>query len=207
MDAKTCNMCQVAKPLGEFNRHKARKDGRDSKCRECAREYNRRWHAANADRKRESNRRWREENRDRVRENSRRWHAANPDRDRENSRRWYAENRDRARENTRRWRAENAERERERKRIRNQGMTPELRDYMASLKCKPCHFCGGPADQVDHLTPVSRCVELGIPHNTRDNLAPICGSCNISKGAKTEAEFIAWQIQIMLAERRRREAA
>ncbi|GAA3637340.1 hypothetical protein GCM10023079_29380 [Streptomyces chitinivorans] len=182
----------MAKPLDEFNRDKSRKDGRDFRCREC---------------NRENNRRWREENLDRKREYDRRWREVNPDRDREYTRRWYTENRDRKRETNRRWREANRDRERERQRIRNQGMTPELRDYIASLKGRPCHFCGETADQVDHLTPISRCVELGIPHNTRDNLAPICGSCNMSKGTKTEAEFIAWQIQVMLAERRRREAA
>ncbi len=41
---------------------------------------------------------------------------------------------------------------------------------------RPCAICGRPADQLDHITPVSR---GGTDHPT--NLQPLCGACNLAK--------------------------
>jgi 5-methylcytosine-specific restriction endonuclease McrA len=48
-----------------------------------------------------------------------------------------------------------------------------------------CHYCGGPAATVDHLTPRSR---GGDPTN-RHNLVAACLGCNSAKGDLTEDEF------------------
>ncbi|WP_437226068.1 helix-turn-helix domain-containing protein [Planctomicrobium sp. SH661] len=41
---KTCSICNQTKPLSAFNRHRLRKDGRDSKCRECNSSKNGEWY-------------------------------------------------------------------------------------------------------------------------------------------------------------------
>lgn len=45
-----------------------------------------------------------------------------------------------------------------------------------------CYVCGNPADQADHLTPVSKGGK-----DTMSNLRPICGPCNRDKSDRTEA--------------------
>ena len=36
---KTCGKCRMSKPLGSFNRHSQKKDGRQGYCRECMKAY------------------------------------------------------------------------------------------------------------------------------------------------------------------------
>ena len=40
---KTCRICKTTKPLGEFNREAARKDGYKNECRKCAQAYMAKW--------------------------------------------------------------------------------------------------------------------------------------------------------------------
>lgn len=65
---KTCTKCGETKPLDDFYRNRGKADGRDSWCRECAKERRRRYYEENRDKERESQRRYREENRDKLRE-------------------------------------------------------------------------------------------------------------------------------------------
>lgn len=44
-----------------------------------------------------------------------------------------------------------------------------------------CHWCGGPADQADHLNPVA--VSGGEGHGVDDYVAS-CGPCNSRRGAR-----------------------
>ncbi len=41
---RRCSTCKELKPLSDFNRHSARKDGLDSKCRECNGRRGREWY-------------------------------------------------------------------------------------------------------------------------------------------------------------------
>ena len=41
---KTCSVCGVEKDRSNFNKHRLRKDGLDSKCRECNRAANQKWY-------------------------------------------------------------------------------------------------------------------------------------------------------------------
>jgi len=51
---KTCVKCGQTKPLDSFYKHKKSRDGRQSACKECHREYLRNWQRANPDRVRAS---------------------------------------------------------------------------------------------------------------------------------------------------------
>ena len=45
----------------------------------------------------------------------------------------------------------------------------------------PCHYCGAPADTVDHVVPVAS----GLPRrilNAPGNLVPACQGCNSRRG-------------------------
>ena len=105
--SKTCAKCGETKPLDNFHRDKNGAGGRRSDCKECVREYKRRYHEENRDKVRERKRRYREENRDKVRESERRYREENRDKVRESKRRYYEENRDKNLEYARRYCEEN----------------------------------------------------------------------------------------------------
>jgi hypothetical protein len=58
------------------------------------------------------------------------------------------------------------------------------------LESGGCVYCGGFADEVDHITPVSR-----GGGNERENLAPACFLCNREKLDFTPEEWEAWRIE------------
>ena len=51
-----------------------------------------------------------------------------------------------------------------------------------------CHYCGGDADQVDHVIPVSKAPELVMSF---DNAVACCKRCNVQKGNKSQGVFLA----------------
>ena len=92
--SKTCTKCGAVKPLDDFYRNKGKADGRNPHCKECEREYHRRYREGNREKVQERGRRWREENRDNRLEYERRYREENLDERREYGRRYYKENRD-----------------------------------------------------------------------------------------------------------------
>lgn len=55
------------------------------------------------------------------------------------------------------------------------------------LRGKPCAYCGGLGDQVDHKIPIA---QGGT--SDPDNLAPCCRTCNRLKGDYTPEQFRRW---------------
>ena len=62
MDNKECYTCKAVKPLREFGRQQSTADWLSPYCRDCAREYKRRWRAKNKERCSLYGKRWREKN-------------------------------------------------------------------------------------------------------------------------------------------------
>jgi 5-methylcytosine-specific restriction endonuclease McrA len=54
---------------------------------------------------------------------------------------------------------------------------------------RPCAYCGGEAEHVDHVVPVT----LGGTDAMR-NLAAACAPCNIEKSDRTPDEWKAWRL-------------
>lgn len=77
---KRCSMCGESKPLDEFNRDRAAKDGRQGRCRACSRAGFSAWNAANPELRKARNKRYREAHRERCKTVTREWQKANPDR-------------------------------------------------------------------------------------------------------------------------------
>lgn len=104
-ELKTCAMCDIAKGMDEFHIDRNSKDGRQKRCKECAKRVAREWYASN---------------REAIRERSRKAYAENPEMERRRSREWYAANRERATKRIAEYRENNAVRlaEAERKRVR-----------------------------------------------------------------------------------------
>lgn len=91
--SKTCTRCGETKPLDGFHRNKTKAGGRRAECKECVREYDRRYHEENRDKRRERNRRYYEENRDELRERACRYREENRDKEVDRKRRYHKENR------------------------------------------------------------------------------------------------------------------
>ena len=77
--SKTCTKCGETKPLDGFHRDKGTADGRRGKCKECVREYDRRYREENRDKILDRKRIYYEENRDERLERDRRYHKENRD--------------------------------------------------------------------------------------------------------------------------------
>ena len=77
--SKTCTKCGETKSLDDFHRNKDGAGGRRPDCKECVREYTRRYYEENRDKVRERKHRYREENRDKIRECQRRYYEENRD--------------------------------------------------------------------------------------------------------------------------------
>ena len=65
------------------------------------------------------------------------------------------------------------------RRIYNSRYWKSARRYILARDKYTCYWCKGPANQVDHLTPL---VEGGQPYDP-SNLVASCISCNASRGA------------------------
>ena len=161
------NSTRKCKKCGSTERYK------NGTCALCAREYSRKWRAANPEKKRKSNRRWKHDNPERNRELNRRCRKSNPEdprKHRERSRRWKKENPYKNRVKDQRYRA------------RRRGNISESYDFKAICEHydNRCVKCGEKKPlTVDHILPISK----GGP-DIASNIQPLCLSCNSSKGAR-----------------------
>ncbi len=168
-------------------------------------EYFRKWKKANAEKVRAYDRayqpKWRaanlEKSREYTRKYERKWRAENPEAKkaakREAYNRWYAANHEKKRAAVKSWQVANPEKKRGYARVDRQhrrascmtstGQGPTAKQ-LKSLLAQPCHYCGDPAQHVDHYIPLAR----GGAH-TLDNLRPACAPCNRSKGSKLPTEW------------------
>lgn len=216
---KRCNKCEVEKSLACFHRDSQSPDGLKSSCKDCRCADSRERYLADPERAKRLSRAWERENPERTAERVRRWRAANPEKQAEYERRWreknrakvsayqrayYAAHRERllrlhrmwreanwelARASEDAWAAANRVKRREyqhRRRAAVKRSAVILSDLLEVLVEQPCAYCGATEHiEIDHVVPLSR----GGTH-TPENLAPACGSCNRSKGAKLLEEWL-----------------
>ena len=126
--SKRCPTCKETKAVSAFSRDSKKKDGLRSQCKECEREYNRVWRAANSEKLRERNRVWRAANPEKEREAGRVWRAANSEKVREKSRVYYAANSEKLNEKSRVYREANPEKVRERHRVYREANLEKARE-------------------------------------------------------------------------------
>lgn len=113
---------------------------------------------------------WR--NREKRLAESKAWREANPERHRANLLRWNTENRERA----------NLLSRLKKQRKRAAGTLTDA-DWALVLEVygNACLACDKPEVTIDHVIPVSK-----GGRNEIDNVQPLCGRCNTSKGTKTK---------------------
>ena len=163
---KYCHGCQSEKPRSDFHRASTKADGLQSRCKQCMASATSKWLSTlPGDYKSESYKAWAaskgtDYQRNRVQE----WRSANPERNRAL-----------------------AERHNSKRRALKKGSTASLvtaRD-LARITAKPCLACGTcESITIEHLVPLAR----GGRHSI-GNLAPLCQSCNSSKGSMLWVEW------------------
>lgn len=170
VEAKVCPSCLVVKPSDDFYKHSSRTDSLSYLCKVC--------------------------DGNRVREAYRK----NPEVGKQRARDWYIENRERALERDKVWKQRNPDKvyaNNSKHRIRKLGTLTEwdLKQSAAwrkTISKMPCYYCGTTDPwlvyHVDHRIPVSKGGD-----DSWINLVRACESCNLSKSAKTDAEFFGWE--------------
>jgi 5-methylcytosine-specific restriction endonuclease McrA len=118
---------------------------------------------------------------------------------------WREANQDRVRASIRRWREENRERSNLLSRLKKQRkraagrLTAADWELVIATYGGACLSCAKPEVTIDHIVPVS-----AGGRNEIDNVQPLCGFCNGSKGVKT-IDFRPAPIAELLAEAERLE--
>ena len=168
---KVCNKCKEQKQLELFSKNKARSDGLQIRCKDCAKKYRQDNAKIIKTKQHEKYLREREErlakNREYYRQNSEsiivqksKYNKANPEVKRKASLKRRVTQLD-------------------------SGTFKILDRDMRRLYASPCLYCGSTKNiQADHVIPVSR---GGV--NSIGNLVPCCYKCNPSKGARTIMEW------------------
>ncbi len=181
---KKCATCKKTKPVSEFYRDLAQKDGLYSGCKKCHGEVVKRWQTKNAESFRKMNQRWKQSHRKRRAEQSRDWARAHPEYRRELGRQWRAAHPDYGKN----WRQNNKDKVRNyqatrRARLARNGgeFTIEEWNRIIDFYGHKCLRCGRGDVKLtmDHVLPIF----LGGTH-TADNIQPLCGPCNSAKRYK-----------------------
>jgi len=111
-------MCGEIKPLEEFHRNKARKDGHGNRCKVCMKRINRKSYETNKELRKAYSKNWYANNKNRARLNHKKWCSENKGSVNRLSRQWRSNNPEKAREKTnkayRKWRIEHPDKVKER---------------------------------------------------------------------------------------------
>jgi 5-methylcytosine-specific restriction endonuclease McrA len=192
-DTKQCRSCEEIKPLGQFGKNSARKDGVHYYCKPCTAERTRQWRKANPEKNRAYKYQWaktekgramkareKAKHKERYAEYERRRRAEKPDAIRAQWQRWADRNREHVRAYNREY-----QRNHPRPSAAQTGVTKESAEMTAVLRRDPCAYCGGKGGEIDHIVPYSKGGE-----NDWTNFTSACGRCNRSKNARPLLTFL-----------------
>lgn len=206
-DSKTCTKCGQIQPLENFSRHngaKSSKTGHRSTCKSCQVIDNRNYRLQNREKVNQAKRKYAEENKEQKSESDKKYRIANQNKIALRNKNWRIDNSEYLREKALAWRTNNKEHKaitdkawaqnnkenvrnislRRRARLASNGIFKVTKKDIVDLLNQGCLYCGGPAQHVDHIIPVSR----GGIHSI-GNLTGACASCNLSKGSKFVMEW------------------
>ena len=99
MDTKKCGRCKESKPLAEFNNTKRAKDGKQTQCRVCTKQY----YHNNKESIEEKRKQYRQANKEAIAERSKKYYQANKDAAMEYGRQYYKKNKEYMSEQGKQW--------------------------------------------------------------------------------------------------------
>lgn len=184
INKKVCTNCNKELSLEMFSKNKSTKDGLQSVCKECQRQY----YQSNKERIKARNRKRDDGRREEKSIEFKKYYEEN----KEDFKERYNKNKKRILKYGQKWRKENPEKTRlyakkYRQKINSLPHTLTDGEWGDALKefNHRCAYCGRKLDlQKDHFIPVSK--DGGY---TVDNIVPSCGSCNSSKRSQ---DFFEW---------------
>lgn len=164
---KRCARCAEVKSTEEFHRNSKVSDGRVAYCKPCIREYQRERYASKRGVILAKQNAWRAENEEYVRAQRRKdqaaYRLAHPDRI-------------------------SALRHKRRAHKASARHEPYSRAAIFARWSNTCCYCDAPAAHLDHVTALSRGGD-----DVESNLVPACAPCNLSKNAKSLADWaLSW---------------
>lgn len=177
---RECCKCKIAKPLCDFAKGTARKDGTSTYCKMCFAAYQRARYCLDRERQVERAKAWNKANRERHNENARR-SLLNPAR--KPIRQAYIEkNRDRLRVHDR-----NKHHKRRDAGERKVNINPDQWFSVLEAVGYRCFYCWNTSNKLcmDHFVPLSK----GGPHCI-ENLVPACMRCNGRKWSSMPMDFM-----------------
>ena len=150
------------------------------------RERKHKWYMANKELTRERGCTWLENNRAFAREYHRQWEQSNKDKKRGYWENYSKNNREKINAKNKKWRKDNPEKHcayQQKRRATKRALPSAPYDFIeiCSRYGNKCLACGrrGIKLTIDHIIPIST-----GGHDTKDNIQPLCHSCNSSKGIK-----------------------
>jgi 5-methylcytosine-specific restriction endonuclease McrA len=213
---KFCPKCSRNLPASEFSKDKRSRDGLQSKCKACSKAYyeankvrilkqQQVRYEANKAEILDKHKAYREPRREEIARKVMEHYAANRDEILEARRERYRCDPERVLAQNRQWSKDNPDKRREmhrNRRAQERGATGSATSQDVqnrfSAHGHKCIYCAAQSDDLhmDHIKPLSK-----GGSNWPGNLAPACGPCNLSKGAKWGQELIDWGLQRFGAER------
>lgn len=184
INKKICKSCSESLSLEMFSKNKSTKDGLQSVCKECQKQY----YEENRERIKARNRKRDEGRREEKSIEFKMYYEEN----KEDFKERYDKNKERILEYGKKWRKENPEKVAEHVKRYNQKKNSlphtltedEWNNALKKFNYK-CAYCGKKVVlQKDHFIPVSK--DGGY---TVENIVPSCGSCNSSKNNQ---DFFEW---------------
>lgn len=192
--SKCCTKCSETKPLVDFNRHAASKDGRRPDCRECQKKRLAKYHTNNKAKNNKRAMKWYYENKELANMKQREWYRNNRETRLNSIHKYQADNKEKRRETVRRWVERNPDAvstawRNYRARKYNAPGThtkKDIDDLFAKQKGR-CWWCTKrikSSPEADHRIPLARGGSNGI-----ENIVISCGPCNRRKWMKMPSEF------------------
>lgn len=188
---KECSGCGGTFPITDFTKNRTKRDGHNSRCKECRSKYHKRYYSENADK---------------IKARARKWYADNTEYAKEYRRQHYIDHAEEYKERAAQYLINNAEavREYERRRYptRKEDVKRRTRHYVAWSKGAigewsqeqwdtlrqmangRCMCCGKGEMTMDHIVPLSR-----GGSNWIINIQVLCTSCNASKGNRHSTDY------------------
>lgn len=187
-DGKPCKKCGT------------NKWSKNRECETCRNERSKEWQKANAERNKENHRLWKQNNPKKCKQYTRNWCLNNPEKVIQKVKKWQGANPEKVRKIHKNWRHRNPDKLKAKDSHRRTKQTEAGGSYTAAEWKALCEqydnrcLCCGQKEKLtaDHVVPVIRGGSSNI-----DNIQPLCGRCNSSKGAnatdyRTKPGIVRW---------------
>lgn len=127
---KTCSKCKVEKELSEFNKDRRARNGLQSKCKSCEKEYS----EANKERIKERKKEYYKSNKERINESRKEYYQANKEYFKKYREEWYQTNKEKLKERYKEYRQANKERKKEIDKKYRQDNKERINEYRRNRK-------------------------------------------------------------------------